>query len=186
MTRREPRRPSVSIELLLKVVDGGFDTKAWHGPTFRGALRGVGSAQAAWRASPGSHNIWELVVHAAYWKYAVRRLMTGEKRGSFSLDGSNWFLRPDAAAGTSDRAWKADCDLLGREHRLLKAAITALPDAALRRRALGKPYSLGFSIRGIAAHDLYHAGQVQLLKRLYKDSRLRASGSRHEFPIPNS
>jgi hypothetical protein len=53
-----------------------------------------------------------------------------------------------------------------------------LPDAALKQRAPGSAYSLGFAIRGIAAHDLYHAGQVQLLKRLYKDYRLPASGSR--------
>jgi len=172
----------VSIELLLKVIDGGFDRKAWHGPTLRGALRGVGAAQAAWRASPRSHNIWELAVHAAYWKYAVRRLITAEKRGSFPLGGSNWFERPMPGAGTLDRAWKEDLDLLSREHRLLRAAVAALPDAALNRRPSGKPYSLGFTIRGIGAHDVYHAGQVQLLKRLYKDSGLRANGSR----IPNS
>ena len=170
----------MSVELLLKVIDGGFDRKAWHGPTLRGALRGVGAEQAAWRASPRAHNIWELTVHAAYWKYAVRRLITGEKRGSFPLDGSNWFERPIRnvpKGGPLERAWKTDLDLLGREHQLLKAAVAALPDAALKRRAPGKSYSLGFTIRGIAAHDLYHAGQVQLLKRLYKDSRLRASGS---------
>ena len=164
----------MSIELLLKVIDGGFDRKAWHGPTLRGALRGVGAEQAVWRASPRAHNIWELTVHAAYWKYAVRRLITGEKRGRFPLDGSNWFPRPARAAGMGDRTWKADLDLLGREHQLLKSAVAALPDAALKRRAPGKSYSLGFAIRGIAAHDLYHAGQVQLLKRLYKDSGLRA------------
>ncbi len=161
----------MSIALLLKVIDGGFDRKAWHGPTLRGALRGVGAEQAAWRASPRTHNIWELTVHAAYWKYAVRRLIIGEKRGRFALGGSNWFERPTRGAGTLDRAWREDLDLLGREHRLLRAAVARLPAAALKRRAPGKPYSLGFTIRGIAAHDLYHAGQVQLLNRLYKDAR---------------
>ncbi len=171
----------MSIELLLKVIDGGFDRKAWHGPTLRGALRGVGVAEAAWRASSKSHNIWELTVHAAYWKYAVRRLLTGEKRGSFPLDGSNWFERPDPrlrARGSAEAAWKKDFALLATEHQKLRDTVAALPDAALARRSPGKAYSLGFAIRGIAAHDLYHAGQVQLLKRLYKDSRLRASGFR--------
>ncbi len=168
----------MSIELLLKVIDGGFDKKAWHGPTLRGALRGVGAAQAAWRASPHSHNIWELTVHAAYWKYAVRRLITGEKRGSFPLEGSNWFERPERRGSALERAWRGDLQLLRSEHQLLRAAVAALPDAALKQRAPGSAYSLGFAIRGIAAHDLYHAGQVQLLKRLYKDYRLPASGSR--------
>jgi hypothetical protein len=172
----------VSIELLLEVIDGGFDKKAWHGPTLRGALRGVGAPQAAWRASPRSHNIWELAVHAAYWKYAVRRLITGEKRGSFPLDGSNWFERPERPGRPLERSWRGDLQLLAREHQLLKAAVAALPDRALKQRAPGKAYSLGFAIRGIAAHDLYHAGQVQLLKRLYKDARLRPSGSRGTRP----
>ena len=64
-------------------------------------------------------------------------------------------------------------DALGLEPRQQTGKV---PDADLARRSPGKAYSLGFAIRGIAAHDLYHAGQVQLLKRLYKDSRLRASG----------
>ena len=80
-----------SMALLLDLVDEAFDRAAWHGPTLRGALRGVTAKQAAWRPARGRHNIRELALHAAYWKYAVRRRLTGEARGSFSLAGSNWF-----------------------------------------------------------------------------------------------
>lgn len=165
------KRVPAPVEQLLRGLDEAFDRKAWHGPTLRGALRGVSARQAAWRPLPHSHNIWELAVHAAYWKHAVCRLLVGGKRGSFPLKGSNWFERPSSASdakATLDAAWRADVRLLQDEHRLLRRAIATVDGAALDRRPRGKAYSTGFVLRGIAAHDLYHAGQVQLLKRLYK------------------
>jgi uncharacterized damage-inducible protein DinB len=149
--------------IVLKMLDEAFDRKAWHGPNLRGALRGVSAAQAAWRPQAGRHSIWELAVHAAYWKYAVRRRLTGEKRGSFALTGSNWFSRPDAA---DDAAWRSDVSLLGREHRLLRGVIEDLRVRDLGARVPGSRQSYASLLCGIASHDLYHAGQVSLLKRL--------------------
>jgi hypothetical protein len=161
----------LSIDLLLKVVDNAYDKKAWHGPTLRGALRGVGVSEASWRPSRRAHNIWELTVHAAYWKYAVRRMITGEKRGSFAVDGSNWFQLPPKrlAPREADKAWAGALRLLADEHRKLREAIATLSDDALGQKATGRAYSAGFAVRGIAAHDLYHAGQISLIKRMYKD-----------------
>jgi hypothetical protein len=154
-------RASPELATLLALLDEAYDRKAWHGPTLRGALRGVTAAQAARRPGRGRHNAWELAVHCAYWKYAVRRRLTGERRGSFPLGGSNWFPRPVEA---TERAWKADLDLLAREHRLLRDTIAALPPSALDGSPAGRRRA--YMIRGIAAHDLYHAGQVSLVKRL--------------------
>lgn len=151
------------LELLLRTIDEGFDTKAWHGPNLRGSVRGVTAEQAAWRPGPGRHSIWELVVHAAYWKYAVRRRLTGVKRGSFTLAGSNWFGRPDEANAA---AWQADVRLLLDEHRQLRAAVAAVDPRTLSRRARGSSQKVETLIRGIAFHDVYHAGQIQALKRL--------------------
>jgi hypothetical protein len=156
-------KKSVELELLLRMVDEGFDRKAWHGPNLRGSVRGLTAEQAAWRPGPGRHNIWELVVHAAYWKYAVRRRITGVKRGSFVLEGSNWFGRPDEA---NDAAWQEDLRLLLDEHRQLRAAVAAVDPRTLRGRAKGSQQKVETLIRGIAFHDIYHAGQIQALKRL--------------------
>jgi len=142
------------MEQLLALLDEAFEKKSWHGPNLKGAIRGVSAEQAAWRPGPGRHNIWELVVHAAYWKYVVRRKLTGAKRGSFAEPGSNWFARtgpPDSAA------WKKDVALLVAEHQELRKVLAGLS------RATGGQLRM---IRGVAAHDLYHAGQIQLLKRL--------------------
>jgi hypothetical protein len=103
------------------------------------------------------------VVHAAYWKYAVRRRLGGDKRGSFALAGSNWFARED---GADDAAWRADVRLLIEEHRKLRAVVAALRDRDLDRAAAAHRTTNRVLIRGIAAHDLYHAGQISLLKRL--------------------
>ena len=98
----------------------------------------------------------------------MRRLLAGEKRGSFALKGGNWFTRPEAGAQRDEQAWAADVRLLIAEHRRLRETITALPERALEQRLKGKRYTAAFTIRGIAAHDFYHAGQIQLIKRLHE------------------
>jgi hypothetical protein len=157
-------RPPSQIDILLKALDEAFEKKAWHGPNLRGCLRGVSAKEAAFRPAPGRHNIWEHAVHAAYWKYAVRRRLSGEERGSFPLEGSNWFRRPEGAA--DDKAWKADVALLTREHRLLRSAVASYDPRKLKEVPPGGKVIALSLITGIASHDLYHTGQIQLLKRL--------------------
>ena len=151
------------IEQLLAIIDQAYDHRSWHGTNLRGSIRGLSPQQAAWRPGSSRHNIWEIVVHAAYWKYAVWRRLTGAGRGSFPLKGSNWFARPETE---SRAAWRSDVELLERMHRNLRAAVGDMPGRELRRTPRGSTVSTFDVIAGIAAHDLYHAGQVQLLKRL--------------------
>ena len=151
------------VQFLLRSIDEGFDHTAWHGPNLRGSLRGVTATQATWRPSPGRHNIWELAVHAAYWKYVVRRVLDGGKRGGFIEEGSNWFHRGAAA---SEKAWRNDLAMLEREHRLLRAAIAGVDPARLYRRESSKKWLVIEQIRGAAFHDIYHAGQIRLLRRM--------------------
>jgi uncharacterized damage-inducible protein DinB len=167
------RRAGGEIALLLSILDEAFERKAWQGTNLRGALRGVTAREAARRPSPGRHNIWELALHAAYWKYAIRRMLTGEKRGSFPQKGSNWFARPVSATRATEKAWRADLALLSLEHRRLREAIASLPAAALSRRPQGSKYPTSTLIYGIAAHDVYHTGQIQTLKVLQRTKRGR-------------
>jgi uncharacterized damage-inducible protein DinB len=153
------------ISLLLRIVDEAYNHRAWHGPNLFGALRGLSPHEAAWRPVEGRHNIWELAVHCAYWKYAVRRRILGLKRGSFALKGSNWFPRLDNLTGAR---WNGELRLLTEEHHLLRATIAALPPARLKQLTSGGTVRIDRLIFGIAAHDVYHAGQIQVLKRLYR------------------
>jgi len=159
------RGNQVVVSSLLEQLDEAYDRQSWHGTNLRGSLRGLSSDQALWRPTPDRHNVWEIVIHAAYWKYAARRRLTGEKRGAFPRKGSNWFASP--VSPTEDK-WRQDVGLLGECHRRLREAVAGLTDADLRRRAPGGKETIGRLVRGVAAHDLYHAGQAQLLKRLLR------------------
>jgi hypothetical protein len=156
------KRKSPEIQLLLDIIDQAYDHMAWHGTNLRGSIRGLDAEQAAWRPAPDRHNIWEVVVHAAYWKYIVRRRLLHEKRGSFSLKGSNWFARP---ADSPHPAWQEDIALLEATHRSLREAVASFPAKKLTAKPPNSKMSNIRMIYGIASHDLYHAGQIQLLKR---------------------
>ena len=152
------------LQQILAILDQAYDRPSWHGTNLRGSIRRVSLDQAAWGPNPKRHNIWETVVHSAYWKYAVSRRFTGDERGSFPLKGSNWFRRPQEQ---TERAWKADVELLEEMHRVLRGAVARLSARDLARTPPGKKVSNFALLSGIAAHDLYHAGQIQLLKKLY-------------------
>ena len=146
------------VDVLLSNLEEAYEKKGWQGANLRGALRGVTAEAALWRPAPKRHNIWELTVHAAYWKYAVRRRLRGEKRGSFPMKGSNWFRPPDEP---DEAEWRDAIALLAAEHRQLRDAI-----ANLTKKQLSDAKTVRL-VYGIAAHDVYHTGQIQILKRLY-------------------
>ena len=150
-----------SAKLILALIDEAYEKKTWHGPNLKQSIKGITAKQAAWRPGPGRHNIWEVALHTAYWKYAVRRRIEGGKRGSFALKGSNFFARPEKGK-LNEAAWSADKQLLEREHRALRAAVAKV----LRTPRAGK---LLRSLYGVAFHDIYHAGQIRLLRRLMEN-----------------
>lgn len=157
-----------TVAMLIRLFDEAYMKRAWHGPNVRGSIRGLDVEAATWRPSPDRHNIRELVLHIAYWKYTVRRRLTGLKRGAFVLDGSNWFTRDEPDA----EAWREEVALVEREHRALRAEIEKLQDSDLSRR-VGE-HDFARLIYGAAAHDNYHNGQIVMLKRMFQ----RPSGAR--------
>jgi hypothetical protein len=156
---------SRDIQLLLLALDQAYDRKSWHGTNLRGSIRRVSLPEASWRPHPNRHNIWELVVHAAYWKYVVWRRLTGQQRGSFPLRGSNWFRRPQDG---TEQEWRADVALLDQMHHSLRESVERLSPSSLWRAPTGSTISNASIVTGVAAHDLYHAGQIQLLKTLLR------------------
>ena len=165
MTATARRAADVRIELLLEILDQAFDRKGWHGTTLRGALRGLTANEALWRPGAGRHNIWELTVHAAYWKYAVRRRLAGDAMSSFARKPSNW---PAVPATPDTAAWKLDIRLLEQEHQLLRDVVRTMPPVKLQARSPQGVWTNAEEIHGIAAHDLYHTGQIQLIKKLMR------------------
>jgi hypothetical protein len=157
---------ATEIKLLLEMLDSAFLGRGWHGTTLTGALRGITPKQALWRPRPKRHNIWELTLHAAYWKYVVRRRITGDdSRGAFPRAPSNWPALPPVP---NSAAWRRDVRLLKEMHAGLRAAVVALPPKRLGARSPMGKWSYAQLIHGVAAHDLYHTGQIQLIKRLMR------------------
>lgn len=159
------------IEGLLLMLQQGWGP-AWHGTALKGALRGITVKEALWRPGPRRHNIWELVLHMAYWKYAVTRRLSGEMRGSFPREGSNWIAVEDP----TPRGWKADIALLHETHAALIEVVRTFPASKLGSMVDSK-WSYAETIAGIAAHDLYHTGQLQLIKKLTR-TRGRVAAAR--------
>jgi hypothetical protein len=102
-------------------------------------------------------------LHAAYWKYAVRRRLAGAEIGSFDRSPSNWPAVPEPA---DLAAWKRDVACLEAEHRKLREVVRGMSSKALDQRSPKGVWRNAEEIHGIAAHDLYHTGQIQLIKRL--------------------
>jgi len=146
---------------LLDQLESVYHGKAWHGPTLRGSLRGLKAQEAGGTLAKSGHSIADIALHCAYWKYSVRRRLQNSKRGAFAWNGSNWFKLPRPL---TEVLWSKILHTLDEEHEALRLAVESFPESQLGRIRLGSKYSYYQLIQGIAAHDVFHAGQVRLLK----------------------
>lgn len=160
----ESDRRKLDRSLLLRLLDEAFNKSAWHGPNLRGSIRRVSATQARWRPRKGRRNIAEIVVHCAYWKYALHRRITGGKRGSFPLKGSNWFAVP---VKLTEEQWKDYVRLLDDTHRAAREVVATAAWSRLAAGPGGKRDAPAGHVYGTAMHDVYHAGQIQAIKALY-------------------
>lgn len=155
------------IEIHLLQIEQAFDHRSWHGPNLLGSIRGLKYPQAVWRPAAGRHSIWENILHAAYWKSIAARRLREPPEGHFPRRGSNWFER---TAANTPAELKEDIALLKETHEELLAVVSEFDPKRLDRRRAGGESTFRDLIVGIAAHDVYHAGQIQLLKGLQKGS----------------
>lgn len=155
----------MDLPTLIAAIETNFRGRGWQGATLLGSLRGIAAATAAKRPAGFKHGIWALALHAAYWKYAVRRRFDPGSPG-FAREPSNW---PRVASPPSEKAWKEDLKLLKREHELLVAAASAFDPRRLDEVPPGgRTWTFGQLLAGAAAHDVYHTGQIQLVKARLK------------------
>ena len=142
-------------EQMKRAYEGG----AWHGPSVGEALSGVAARRAAARPIAGAHSIWELALHIAAWKHAAALRLTG--RPVTEPPEGDW----PAARATDEAAWEDVQAILDQRYRELMDAVRAFDDSHL-----DAPLADGFSsayvtLHGVIQHDLYHAGQISLLKK---------------------
>jgi uncharacterized damage-inducible protein DinB len=144
---------------IAELLERAFDGSAWHGPALLELLEDVDAATAAAKPLPKVHSIWELVLHIAVWDGAALRRLSGEKYQPTGLANFPPVAKPTVAA------WRKAIAETKRTHDILVKTVAALPDSRLGDRVPGKRYDFYHMLHGIAQHELYHAGQIAILKK---------------------
>ncbi|MGA8762562.1 MAG: DinB family protein [Candidatus Sulfotelmatobacter sp.] len=138
-----------------------FDGNAWHGPALLELLEDVNATTAAARPLPTVHSIWELVLHVAVWDAAASRRLRGDKYQPTGL--ANFPLVP---RHSTERAWRKAVAHAKRTHDALVRTVAILPESRLHSRVPGKRYDFFHMLHGVVQHELYHAGQIAILKKV--------------------
>ena len=151
---------STAVGIESRVLNEGYGPGAWHGPDLKSALADVTPPLAYWRPADGRHNIAEIALHHAYFVRAVRAQVSGRSAEAFVLEGEDWF----ELASEKALAWSKVLNTVETEHLALS---TLANDIAAHRLTspLTEPERFNL-VLGITCHAVYHAGQIQLIKRL--------------------
>jgi uncharacterized damage-inducible protein DinB len=153
---------SPQIEEIPRIVDQlkrAFEGDAWHGPAVLEVLQGVNARAAAAKPIASAHSIWEIVLHIAAWDGAIRRRMEGQ---ALQLSPEQDF---PSVKDTSDSAWRSALETLKQRHAELIQGVLAMPEYRLASQVPGKNYDFYHMLHGAVQHELYHAGQIALLKK---------------------
>lgn len=158
---------------LLRLLSEAFTGPAWHGPALRSALRGVTATEAAWRPGRGRNSIQELALHAAYAKHRVIGRLAPDRAAKFPRKVARgwWPVISVSGERSAQRQWEEDSALPQVYHDRLIEMVQSLPERRLESTRGGARFTLGQEISGIALHDIYHAGQIRLLRRLFAQRR---------------
>src|SRR5262245_7456142 len=153
----ERKVPMNEIARIVEQLKQAHEGEAWHGPSVGEALADVSAADAARKPMPKAHSIWEIVHHMRVTDQAVRAHLVGES----VADDPDWPTLTD----TGDSAWHGALAALKASQRALRDAVARLPEGRLHQNVPGKSHSYWHELLGILHHDLYHAGQISILRR---------------------
>jgi len=149
----------VPAATLNRVLDEGYGAGAWYGADLHTAVADVKKGSAFTRPAKGRHNIAEVALHHAYWAGQITAKLTGEA-AAFPLEGEDWFELKDESRLT----WKEIVATLDAAQQRLSQAVSKIASGA-RVSPLGEADRFDLVV-GIAGHAAYHAGQIQLIKKL--------------------
>ncbi len=141
---------------------GTFSGRAWHGDSLMKILDGVTAEQAMQKPIPDAHSIWELALHINAWQKAGVRILAGEVVMDLPEE-ENFPTIPDA----SEEAWQAAVSELKDGHREFRNVVSKLSEDDLEKTVAGRDFAVYFLLHGVIHHNLYHAGQIALLKKAF-------------------
>ena len=134
---------------------------AWHGPSVLELLADVDADKAAARPIAGAHNIWELTLHIAAWEGAALRRLSGDR--AELPDEEDW----PPVTDTSAAAWQQTIAILKDNNQQLQEAIADLAETRFDEPVVDGMSSVYLTLHGAVQHDLYHAGQIAILKKAH-------------------
>ena len=154
------------IDRIIDELQREYDGDPWHGSPLKTILDGLTATQAAAKPIPSGHSIWELVLHITAWKGEVRKRLSGAPASD--PEEGDW---PSPGKQTSE-SWNDALRKLDAAHTRLIEAIRQVPESRLfdatndpRNRPLGTGVSYYVLLHGIVQHDVYHSGQIAILKK---------------------
>jgi hypothetical protein len=151
---------TAAVGIESRVLNEGYGPGAWHGADLKAALGDVTPVLAFWRPAAGRHNIAEIALHHAYYARAVRGQISGQSPEPFVLDGEDWFDLADESA----LSWPRIITAVETEQQRLGEVIARIEGGKMKSAlADAERFNL---VLGITCHAIYHAGQIQLIKRL--------------------
>jgi uncharacterized damage-inducible protein DinB len=150
---------STEIERIKDQMNKTFFSDAWHGGSVMEFLSEIGSEAAASRPLEARHSIWELVPHMEAWKRVARYALEGKEMGKISPE-KDW----PAIEDVSEASWARTVGSLKEEHEALVGALSRLSDERLGETVPRRSYSFYTLLHGVIHHDLYHLGQIAILK----------------------
>ena len=154
---------SVQTAQLADQIRRAFEGEAWHGDALLEILKDLDAKAAIAKPIPNAHSIWEILLHIAAWDGAVIRRIGGQ---AVNLSDEENF---PAINDSSQAAWKNAIASVRGTHDQLVKAVAAFPDERLSEQVPGKSaqpyYDYYYMFSGIVQHELYHAGQIVMLKK---------------------
>jgi uncharacterized damage-inducible protein DinB len=147
------------VQRILDQMDRGFSGDAWHGPPLMRLLEGLQAEDASKHPIHGAHSIWEIVHHIEAWNTIVHRRLAG--KAVEVTKERDW----PPVWEVNETAWKRALENLAESRARLRKSVEALQDTELNQIPAGTHESRYVTLHGIVQHDLYHAGQIAILKK---------------------
>jgi uncharacterized damage-inducible protein DinB len=147
------------LDLIKDQLEKAFYGGAWHGPSVLESLENISAEQAAGKPVRNAHSIWEIVLHINTWRQCAKRRLSGENyEPSPEEDWPN-------VEDTSQSSWENAIGNLKNNMTVLIEFIAKTDGNILNENIAGKNYTGYFLLHGLVQHDVYHAGQIALLKK---------------------
>ena len=144
------------IERLLDQLNRAYGGEAWHGPALRQLLEDVTEEEARDHPVAGAHSILEIVTHVRATMDMVSERLAGNRRELTTEE--DW-------SDVTRTSWAAALEELDNAESRVSDAVARLTPDHLDRLVTGKTYSVYVMVHGLIQHNLYHAGQIAMLKK---------------------